>query len=300
MQDQIITLRKRNLELVALIDKAQSAEDADTQIQLKRELYNNKLKMLDLISIKEQKLTITARQLRDKVNKLKPAIRYETGVYALDQELSGGFEVGSLIQLAGASGSGKTTLFLEIVSNVAKYAKTFFGNFEMGDRRIVKRLGYLLKQEKQWDNLLINADSRNLDDLIMEITLLANEGVVFFAIDSRMKLHIKSVDAEYQRIAMISERLSECAIKNDIIILMINQISEDDLKNKRLQFKGSGNQMYDTDMALFIVVAEDQSRTLVCTKSRQDEKLFNIPLIKSCDPIKVEIVYDEKFEMSVL
>ena len=104
--------------------------------------------------------------------------------------------------------------------------------------------------------------------------------VLKFAVDSRMKLNKSGSDAEYQKIATMSKMLSECAIKNDIIILMINQISEADLVSGRLSFKGSGDQLYDSDMALFIIVDEEDNRHLVCTKSRQDEVTFKIQLPK--------------------
>ena len=144
---------------------------------------------------------------------MKPAIRYETGIKVLDEALRGGFEVGSLIQLAGPSFSGKTTLFLQIVANISKYSPAYFSNLEMGERRITKRLTSLLSEQQQWDNLLINSETRNIDDLVMEITLLADEGIKFFAVDSRMKLNKSGSDAEYQKIATMSKMLSECAIK---------------------------------------------------------------------------------------
>jgi replicative DNA helicase len=121
---------------------------------------------------------------------------------------------------------------------------------------------------------------------------MANDGIKFFAVDSRMKLRITGGEAEYLKIAKMSSQLSECAIKNDIIILLINQISEEDLKSGRLSFKGSGDQIYDTDMALFIVIKEDDNRQLICTKNRQDEFMFKVDLPKTYDGIRVkEIPY---------
>lgn len=294
-------LKKENNEISNQIGNAERDNDFDSLHKLKKQFYENKLSILNLLTVKNEKFTITARDLKTKVSGMKKAIRYETGVSALDIELKGGFEVGSLIQLAGQSGAGKTTLFLKIVANIAKYSKSCFFNFEMGDRRIVKRLTTLLTEENQWDNLLVNAETRNISDLIMEITLLANDGIKFFSIDSRMKLRLDGGEAEYQKIAKMSSMLSECAIKNDIIILMVNQISEEDLKSKRLSFKGSGDQIYDSDMALFIVVEEDESRTLHCTKSRQDDHLFKIklPHIKMPKFTTTEYIPD-RIEMSVL
>lgn len=303
MSNKLEELKQENKTLALQIDKADLEGDFDLGVELKRKFYSNKLLMIDLISKKNEKLTLTARDLRAKVRSMKKAIRYETGVRALDEHLNGGFEVGSLIQLAGQSFAGKTTLFLQIISNVAKYTKSAFFNFEMGDRRIIKRLDGLLTKDAQWDNLLINSETRSIDDLIMEITLMANDGIKFFAVDSRMKLKMSSGDAEYQKIALMSSMLSECAIKNDIIILVINQISEEDLKSGRLSFKGSGDQLYHTDMALFIVVEENGDRKLICTKSRQDEHLFSFILPNPSKEYKyVETVYEDipKIETSVL
>lgn len=302
--NKLETLKQENSKLPALIDAAERVNDIDTLVKLKRQFYTNKVQIIDLLSVKNEKRTITARELKTKVDSMPNAIRYETGVRLLDEHLMGGFEVGSLIQLAGASGAGKTTLFLKIIANIAKYTKASFTNLEMGDRRIVKRLTKLLVEEQQWDNLLINSETRDINDLIMEITLMANDGVKFFAVDSRMKLRKSGSEAEYQKISAMSSMLSECAIKNDIIILMINQISEEDLKSGRLSFKGSGDQMFDSDMALFIVVGEDEVRNLICKKNRQDDHLFHFELPKDYDNTYnvVETVYEDipSVEMSIL
>lgn len=294
-------LKQENERVFELLAEAERRNDFDEGLKLKKQYYQNKLLMLELLNVKNEKLTLTARELKLKVNNKPKAIRYETGISILDKELRGGFEVGSLIQLAGQSFAGKTTLFLNIIANISKYTKASFFNFEMGDRRIVKRLNDLLTEEDQWDNLLINADTRNINDLIMEITILANDGIKFFAIDSRMKLRKDGSEAEYQKIALMSSMLSECAIKNDIIILMVNQISEEDLKSQRLSFKGSGDQLYDTDMALFILIKEDETRELQCIKNRQDEVTFKIDLPKTYRPtFQVTEYKHENVEMGVL
>jgi len=297
-------LKQHNINIASQIDRADIEGNFDLSVKLKRQYHTNKISMIDLIASKNEKLTTSARDLRTKVKNMPKAIRYATGIIEFDEHLRDGFEVGSLIQLAGQSFSGKTTLFLQIIANISKYANSVFFNFEMGDRRIVKRLTDLLTEEQQWDNLLINSETRSIEDLIMEITILANDGMKFFAVDSRMKLKKEGSEAEYQKIAFMSSALSECAIKNDIIILMINQISEEDLKSKRLSFKGSGDQLFDSDMALFIVIEEkenkvddnDVDRRLVCIKNRQDEHLFNFILpnnkVRPCINV-TEYVHEE-------
>ena len=298
MNNKFEELKRHNEALALDISKAEQLGDHDLAIKLKKELYKNKLEMLEIISFNERvKNNFSALELKQKIANMKPAVRYETGVYWLDNELhnwnntSKGLEVGSLVLLAGQSYGGKTTLLLQILANVSSYAKTLFFNFEMGDRRINSRLQKLLKTDTQYNNFLINTASRDLDDLVMEIKLAIEDGIVFFGIDSRMKITTKENLTEYQLATKITKELSEVAIKHDVIIFLINQISESDLREKRLSFKGSGDQMYDADYAFFIIVDEEtEQRTLVCKKNRADERVFTVDM-PNTQP--VEIVYQE-------
>jgi hypothetical protein len=306
----------RNKVISQEIAKAEIQNDHDKQIELKRELYKNKLLMIDILEYQNKKNSISAKGLIYKVDNMPKVIRYATGLSYLDKNLKinqqdyseqGGIEVGSLVILGGQSGAGKSHIMLEMLSNVSRYAKCVFFNFEMGDRRLATRLRRLLTTDEQLNNFTINSESRDLDELLMEINIMAQEGVKFFAIDSKMKITVKGSEAEYQKISKITKLLSETAVKNDIIVLLINQISEDNLKTKTLAFKGSGDQLYDADIALFLTIEDDDKRKLICKKNRQDERLFNeiLPeLIK--EPITVEYHHEdikeetEHIEMSVL
>ena len=275
---QLSILDARNKELANLISKAEFAEDKSVY-SLKKELYENKIKMIEIITVEENRAGITARELKILVE-LRPKVpRYETGIEALDAKFLGGIEIGTFVQLAGESGVGKTHLLLEILSNIANYSKTVFFNFEMGDTRIIKRLNRLLQNEKQWDNLIIDKDSRNLEALSNEITLYAREGVKFFTIDSKMKIEVSGTQEEYQKFSSITSRLAKLSQQNDIIIFLINQMSEKDIKEKTLAFKGSGDQKYDSDISLFYVKDKEGKRSLICNKNRQDEIEFKITLL---------------------
>jgi len=298
-------LKDRNKELSNEIANAEKYGNEDQGIELKKELYQNKLEMLDFISYKNKKTSISAKELMNKVKNMPYATRYATGLPYLDDNLrisqtdTGGFEVGSLVIVGGQSGAGKSHMLLEMLSNVSKYSKCVFFNFEMGDRRLNSRLVKLLHTDTQKDNFTINSESRDLDDLLMEISLLADDGVKFFAVDSRMKITVKGSDAEYQKIASITKRLSEVAIKNDIIVILINQISEDNLKTKTLAFKGSGDQLYDADMAFFLMIEEDEKRLLVCKKNRQDEFLFSVEVPAPRETRVTEYVYEDTSDVSM-
>lgn len=269
------TLENENKRLVNEISLEQNQ---DKSIELKRKLYENKIAMLNLIKQDDKRAGLTAREYLNNFRDLPHVPRYATGIDAIDRAFQGGWETGMFIQLAGESGVGKTSLFLDIMTNISIGSQCVFFNFEMGIRLMGKKLSRLLTTDKQLDNLIIDSDTRNLDDLVMEIELYAKQGVKFFAIDSKMKIEINGTDDEHLKISKMSSALAKLSQKRDIIILLINQMNEADIKNKRLAMKGSGDQKYDSDIALFYVMDDNMNRTLMCTKNRQDEILFDIPL----------------------
>lgn len=282
MSSKFDELKNENITLTIEIDNASSVGDSDKAIELKKKLYANKLEMLNLLTVENKRAGITASELRTKVQNMPNVPRYATGIEALDDmnALDGGIEVGSLVLLGGASGSGKSYITLEIVCNVSAYSKAVFFNLEMGERRVLKRLQQQLTHGKQWDNLIVDSYSRTLDDIMMEIELHARDGARFFVIDSRMKIDVQGEKQEYQKISHTTKMLSSLCQRLDIIIFLINQISEDDLKNKRLAFKGSGDQLYDADIALFYAVDDEDvnKRKLICSKNRQDDRGFVLDL----------------------
>ena len=284
--DKFEELAKEIREITLAVDSATKQENWDQVTVLKRELYTKKIEQIDeLESENALASTLTAKQLRGDVEARPHIPRYETGIGALDEKLKGGIESGTFIQLAGESFAGKTHLTLEILSNISNANKVLFFNFEMGDTRISNRLYKLLTTEKQWNNFLINSKARKINDIIKEIKSRARDGIRFFAIDSKMKIEVPSENDAYKAINEISKQLSKVAQQEEIIIFLINQMNEEDQKNNRLAFKGSGDQMYDTDIALFYMVKKEKNvnpeqwkRTLVCRKNRQDEVLFSVDL----------------------
>ena len=304
--EEFNVLEQKVKEIAIEINRAEQNRDMGKAINLKKELYNTKLTMLEMIQVDDKRAGISARELIARANALPTLPRYGTGINALDSMLKGGFQTGMFVQLAGESGVGKTHLFLEILSNIAKGNKTVFFNFEMGIRLISARLAKLLKTDVQLDNLIVDSDTRNLKDLIMEIELYAKEGIKFFAIDSKMKIEIDGNADEHLKISKMSSELAKLAQKRDIVILLINQMNEMDIKNKRLAMKGSGDQKYDADIALFYVKDEKtRNRTLICNKNRQDEIEFAVELRLNAygktvgvnDPI--ETVFEAEQELNI-
>lgn len=306
---KIEEIEARNKEIALLIDRAERNVDA-SRFELKKELYQNKIEIINLITIDEQRAGITASQLIDLVEAMPHQTKYSIGINAIDRQLAswedkqmgivGGFETGTFVNLAGESGAGKTTLTIDILANVSRYSKTVFFNHEMGLRRIASRLKRRLTEKTQRDNMIIDSSTDKIDDLVMEITLYARDGIKFFVIDSRMKIKAQG-DSDVQKNADISHKLSKVAREKDIIVILINQMSESDIKEKRLALKGGGDQKYDSDMTLFYIKDEKDlsKRKLVCTKNRTgDENLWSVELsirdgITCGVDNAVEIVYEE-------
>lgn len=291
-------LQNKTKELQKQIHRSTTADD---KINLTRELYKTKLQLLDLIHEKDKaRAGMTARELILKVDSMPKLPKFETGMSKIDALFGGGFETGLFINLAGESGAGKTTWLMHLLGNLSQGRKTVFFNFEMGDRLFVKKLKELNLNDTQLDNLIIDSDTNKLEDLLMEIELYAEDGINFFAIDSKMKIYSNSQGQEYQQISNMSKELSRLSARKDIVIFLINQMNEEDIKNKRLAFKGSGDQKYDSDIALFLV-KENEQRKLICTKNRMNDRLFNIDITiddyrNNRQPVVIEFKQDEVLE----
>lgn len=282
-------LKLENSSLEKIINSGMSS--TDEKIKAKKTLYLNKIKMLDLIHKKDEakRTGVSAREYITRAKNKKQKPKYSTGIEKIDKHLGGGFQTGIFINVGGESFAGKSTLCLNILANMANSKKVAWFNFEMGERLFCKKLQELQLNDNQLDNLYIEEDSRNIDNLLREMELLIEDGYFCFCIDSKMKLNGGKGKEEHQKYSDISTRLSEFAQVKDVIIIFINQMNEEDIKNKRLALKGSGDQKYDSDIILFVVLEEDKDnlkkiedrkRLLICTKNRQTEITFREEITK--------------------
>ena len=284
MSVNIKELEKRIKELEFQAKKAQYEGEFEKSLELKEELYKAKLELIKLI--KEDKRKSPSISAKELFKKDIPVIEmYQTGIKAIDNHL-GGIPRGAFIQLAAGSGAGKTTLMVKILSTLASYQKVLHFDFEMGEYKLHKILPKYLKTETQQENYLINNVSYKLEDLLMEIEYQTREGIKIFMIDSKMKIETKEKDT-YKAASLISHELSKLARENKISIILINQISEEALKTGYPSLKGSGDQVYDSDVILYIYKKiikkatpdnppefDDTKRQLYCMKNRYGE-LFN-------------------------
>jgi len=254
-------------------------EDFDERLELEK-------KRADLIDelykrVKEEKEkspTFTAKEL---LSKTPPVLEFfKTGIKAIDENI-GGLIKGGFIQVAASSGAGKTTTMTRILSNLAMQNKVAHFDFEMGEYKLFFLLKKFLKTQKQLENYHINTESHKLENLLKEITYLNDQGIKIFLIDSKMKIETGERDT-YKSASLISHELSKLAKSGNITIILINQMSDAAIREGRAELKGSGDQVYDSDVILVLTklvdkensvkgeppVYDETKRGIVCVKNR--------------------------------
>jgi len=262
------------VQIHSLQAELKSTSDEKRIIEINRLIEENK----NILETKYNELLRhngeTLGEFEERVSKKPIAPKRATGIALLDNHFDGGFEEGMFINLIGESGAGKSTLMLEMLMNISAYSKSVFFGFEMSDRITLNKIRHFGITDAHRRNLVIDIHSRNLETLKREVLLYAKEGVKFFVIDSKMKLEVEGAMDDHKKISQISSELSKLTQQNDIIIVLINQISEENLKTGRVSIKGSGDQIYDTDIVLvYRKVKNDPSkRELQVYKNRQNDK----------------------------
>jgi replicative DNA helicase len=225
---------------------------------------------LKSMALEEDSKLETLAEVRKRVKSKGKVIKYETGVKAIDNQM-GGFSEGSFINIAGENFSGKTTFVLKIIQNIARHNRAVFFSFEMYETLLVNNK---LKDTKIDNNLIVVQNRYTLTEIDTIIRTEADKGVKFFAIDSMMKIKGNVKLKDHQKASEISNTLSKLTQELGVIILLINQMSLIDIREKRLEFKGSGDISYDSDVSFFITVDDKERRTLHCKKDRINERLW--------------------------
>jgi len=143
--------------------------------------------------------------------------------------------------------------------------------------KIQARFDKLKPSEKQSDNFYIIDEGRDISEIEKNIRKLARDGVRFFTVDSLMKIRNKYLNAKrHEQVSDITDRLSSLCMELSIIIVLIVQVSNEDLKNGRMAVKNSGDADHDADVMFFIQKVKDnyQKRFFVCEKNRQNGNEF--------------------------
>jgi RecA/RadA recombinase len=239
----------------------------------KEEMIKAKEQLAKLLNHNNKRNGKTFSEWKQVLANMPKAIKRETGIKLLDDIFGGGIDEGNFINLIGESSAGKSTLALEILTNVSQGGKAVFFSFEMGLRKSIGKIEDFNPTDVQCENLIIDFDSFNIETIATEITLYANDGAKFFVVDSKMKIDASGFSHEYQKISYISNVLAKLAQSLEIIIILINQVSEENLKNNRVSLKGSGDQVYDSDIILVYKKIADKpdERELEVFKNRQND-----------------------------
>ena len=256
-------------------------------LKLSLDLKNNELSLhqkLEMINKSQEELEAPTNYEPQKLSQAitdydnmpnKP--KYETGIALVDNYFNGGLELSQLIMLGGAKGAGKTAFSLQFLFNVSQGYKSAFFSYEMPIWKIAQRSKKANLTQQQQDNILILDKGRDISDIQRNIKYLAKSGVKFFTIDSLMKLTNKHhTGKRHEQIADITSKLSKLCMELDIIIILIVQISNEDLKNNRMAVKGSGDADYDADIMFFLQKDKDEEhkRYFICEKNRQNGNEF--------------------------
>ena len=228
--------------------------------------------------------------------------KHKTGISFIDNIFDGeGIQEESFINLVGASGTGKSTLGLKILANVAEYSPCYFVSLEMGKFKTYNKIASMLKTPQQRENLSVEIWTDDFMKVLRDIELYAYNGCKFFLIDSKMKLTLKGNEATHEKISKMSNMLSRLTQKHGIIIILINQISDENLRNGIINLKGSGDQQYDSDMIISIEKhkKDDNKRIFHIYKNRQNDIVKKIEYgLDFKEVIEVEeSIYQEEGEM---
>jgi len=281
-EKQIIELSRQRKLLKLSLD----LKNNELSLHQKLEIINKSQEELEApTNYEPQKLSQAITDYDNMPNKPK----YETGVALVDNYFNGGLELSQLIMLGGAKGAGKTAFSLQFLFNVSQGFKSAFFSFEMPIWKIAQRSKKANLTQQQQDNILILDKGRDISDIQRNIKYLAKSGVKFFTIDSLMKLTNKHhTGKRHEQIADITSKLSKLCMELDIIIILIVQISNEDLKSNRMAVKGSGDADYDADIMFFLQKDKDDEhkRYFICEKNRQNgnefkqEVYFNPKILK--------------------
>ncbi len=234
-------------------------EDFDERLELEK-------KRADLIDelyrrVKESRDKSPTFSAKELLSKRPPVLEFfHTGIRALDENLNGLIR-GGFVQVAAASGAGKTTIMARLLANLAQGQKVAHFDFEMGEYKLFFLLQNFLKTDRQKENYYINTETHKLDDLVKEITYLADQGIKVFLIDSKMKIETDEKDT-YKSASKISHELSKLTKSGNITIILINQMSDSAIREGRAELKGSGDQVYDSDVILVLTKVLDRENSV--------------------------------------
>lgn len=272
-------------QIETLSHRKEKTTDLNEKVEIESKLAACKETLYTIENIANIRSAVTLGELRGIVNNKAPRQNYPTGLPMLDNLLGGGIQDGMMINIVGESGSGKSTLAIQMLLESSKVMRCYFASLEMSDRITLQKIDNLIGEDKCEErevNLLIDRDSRNIEELKQEITIYAKHEnpIKLFVIDSKMKVDVSNKANETAKLEYMSKELTNLCHTLDISIVLINQVSKESLRGSHLSIKGSDAFTYDSDVILFInkIKNDEKNRMLKCTKNHQNDKFFEFKM----------------------
>lgn len=267
--------RKRKLDAMAMNMQKMIRDDnaSPDEVQAMVEI---ELQQLEESSGIGQPVTMQ-QAIYDYDNMTEPS-KIETGIRKLDAMLCGGIEPAQLVHVGGEKNVGKTTLMKQVLYNTSSGFDSLFFSFEMPAWKMAK----YTKQMKGNANLsryrIIDTQmmkSRDVMDVARMIRMQHRKNNIrFVLIDSKMKLTHKTFQwsSDSDRKGDIDAILNAVVQETGIVLMMIVQLSKNDIKEGSMSSYGSGLSDYEADMQLMMYHSKDNDNSveMKVTKNRQE------------------------------
>lgn len=201
-----------------------------------------------------------------------------TGINKVDNGLCGGIENAQLVHVGGEKNIGKTTLLKQILYNTSAGFDSLFFSFEMPAWKMAKLTKRMtgpanLSRYRIIDTQMMK--SRDVMDVARMIRMMwRKHRIRFVLIDSKMKLTHKTFkgNSDSDRKGDIDAILNAVVQETGIVVMMIVQLTKEDIKSGSMSSYGSGLSDYEADMQIMLHRPKDHdgSVEMKITKNRQD------------------------------
>ena len=233
--------------------------------------------------------------------------KISTGIRKIDEMLMGGFEAAQLVHVGGEKNVGKTTLMKQILYNTSAGIDSLFFSFEMPAWKMAKYTKRMtgaadLNRYRIIDTQMMR--SRDVMDVARMIRMMWRRyGIRFVLIDSKMKLTHKTFkgSSDSDRKGDIDAVLNAVVQETGIVLMMITQLSKNDVENGTMSNYGSGLSDYEADMQIMLYHSKDTPGAVEAKITKERQEVQHAPVLlwldkkelKFDDTRAVEIVYDE-------
>ncbi len=210
--------------------------------------------------------------------------KIQTGIHKLDEMLCGGIEPAQLVHIGGEKNVGKTTIMKQILYNTSSGFDSLFFSFEMPTWKMAK----YTKQMKGAADLnryhIIDTQmmkSRDVMDVARMIRMRHRKNNIrFVLIDSKMKLTHKTFQgsSDSDRKGDIDAILNAVVQETGIVLIMIVQLSKNDIKEGSMSSYGSGLSDYEADMQLMMYRSKDNDNAVELKVSKNRQEVEHEPI----------------------